>query len=239
MEQEPLGRVLRGGELHLWLLTPQALDESDGEAALSEEERCWSGALPGAVARAWRRRRGALRRILAGYLGQGAPSLAIINDAAGKPCLADSALQFNLSESGGWMLVGVCADQPVGVDLELESEHRDLQAWAVARRYFQESELAVLEAAERSGRLGSAFLRLWTRKEARLKLWGSGLRGLESLAEEGLQIPESRAWVEDLNPAPGVCAAVALPRAPTWLQVQPWSLGACALPSHGEGAWTR
>lgn len=231
---------LRHGELHLWVLPPRALAEAGDEAALSPDERRWAGALPDELGRSWRRRRSALRRILAPYLGLSAPQLPIIIDAYGKPCLADGSLQFNLSESGAWMLVGVCADQPVGVDVELEAGRQDLSVWSVARRYFQESELAVLEAAERSGKLNSAFLRLWTRKEARLKIWGSGLRALESLGEEGLQTPESRAWVEDLNPAPGVCAAVALPRAPTWLQVLPWTaFEAAADHRPKERAWTR
>lgn len=231
--------LLRAGELHLWLLSPEALAAAAEAAVLSLDEKAWVRAMPTDAGRSWAARRSALRQILAAYLERSAESIDIVRGPLGKPVLALPALHFNLSESQGWALVALCADQPVGVDIEVERP--DLGAWAVARRYFQEPELAVLAAAERSGGLLPAFLRLWTRREARLKIWGSGLRELDALADEGLLTPESRAWVEDLCPAPGVFAAVALPLAPTWLRVMPWqpngaSAMALAQPQ-AEGAW--
>jgi 4'-phosphopantetheinyl transferase len=217
--------MIEEGELQLWVLSPRELDAAAQSCAgaLAPHESDWAAAMPEGLGRRWRGRRAALRTILSAYLGRPAPDIAIVPGAYGKPRLdaREGALQFNLSESCGWMLAAFCPDQPVGVDLELGRP--DAGAWTVARRYFSEPELAVLEAAERAGRLEAAFFRLWTRKEARLKVWGQGLRGLEALAEEGLFTPESRAWIEDLNPAMGVYGAVALPLAPTWMRVRSYA----------------
>ncbi len=213
---------LGNGEIHLWVVEPLDLHQEAQAAAgrLDPQELELARSMPEARGAAWRARRSALRRLLACYLGAAPERIPIIARAGGKPGLAGEAprLHFNLSASGGWMVAAVCREQPVGVDIEMERQN--LGVWTVARRYFSAGEIARLEAAEAFGTLQAEFLRLWTRKEARLKLAGEGLRGLEALAEEGCASQAQRAWVEDLGLGHGLHGAVALPLAPTWLRVR-------------------
>ena len=75
----------------------------------------------------------------------------------GKPGLTDSPIHFSLSHSGFWVVCAV-SDTPVGVDIQ---QKRAMDK--VARRFFPEA-----------GTVDDA-LRLWTAKEAYLKLLGRGL----------------------------------------------------------------
>ena len=85
-----------------------------------------------------------------------------------KPRLAhEEGVHFNLSHAGIYCVCAV-ADEPVGVDVE----ERQRMDEGVARICFQEQERAWLYSQEDPG---WAFTRLWTRKEAYLKLLGTGL----------------------------------------------------------------
>jgi 4'-phosphopantetheinyl transferase len=113
-----------------------------------------------------------LRALLAGYMDCAAGDIAIERDQHGKPQLADSGLQFNLSHSGGAVLVGVSGTWPLGVDLEMTPRPR--KALDLARRYFHADEAAAL-ANLPEARQQLAFLRLWSCKEALLKAQGRGI----------------------------------------------------------------
>jgi 4'-phosphopantetheinyl transferase len=120
-----------------------------------------------------------LRALLASYLACDPQQLRIERDHQGKPYLAglsgqDAAtgLQFNLSHSGGALLVGISLGQALGVDLEIPRRAR--RVLDLARRYFDPAEAAVL-AALPEARREWAFLRLWSCKEAVLKALGQGL----------------------------------------------------------------
>ncbi|MGH7193877.1 MAG: 4'-phosphopantetheinyl transferase family protein, partial [Candidatus Saccharimonadales bacterium] len=122
----------------------------------------------------WRRsivRRGALRSILAEYVGLAAADLRFAYGPQGKPSLAapDAEIYFNLSHSGELALVAV-GQTPLGVDLERWREVAD--ADLVARRFFTPNEVAIQRAALDGNRL---FLQHWTRKEAIIKAVGKGL----------------------------------------------------------------
>lgn len=161
-------------------------------------------------------RRGALRTILAGYLGAGPAAIRFIYGPQGKPALDEpaAAIHFNLSHSGELALVAV-GQQPLGVDLEQWRQVAD--ADLVARRFFTPNEVAAQRAAPDGNQL---FLRHWTRKEAVIKAVGRGLSmPLNtfdiSAADTGqiVQIDESggeQRWrVRDLDPAEGYLAALA------------------------------
>jgi 4'-phosphopantetheinyl transferase len=113
-----------------------------------------------------------LRALLASYMECAAGDIAIERDQHGKPRLADSRLQFNLSHSGGCALVGVSGAWPLGVDLEMPRAPR--RALDLARRYFHAGEAAAL-ANLSAARQQLAFLRLWSCKEALLKAQGRGI----------------------------------------------------------------
>jgi 4'-phosphopantetheinyl transferase len=165
-----------------------------------------------------------LQQILAGYLGMPPGEVEWQIDDRGKPCCPDTDLQFNLSHSGEWNLLAVSGEE-VGIDIERVRTVVSQQA--LAERYFSASEQQHLETLpEQEGQ--SLFFRLWTRKEACLKLMGTGLQGglselvaLDVAAEGSLVAlretkhwPAGSCWLSDLPVADGYAAAVACAQPP-------------------------
>jgi 4'-phosphopantetheinyl transferase len=121
-----------------------------------------------------------LRRMLARLLARAPTELEFRSIANGKPTLANSDLAFNLSHSGGEAVLAVAGTGPVGVDIEVVSEARDLLG--LADRYFSPDESKRLRQLPEAERV-SAFYRCWTRKEAFIKALGEGLsRPLDSFS---------------------------------------------------------
>lgn len=125
-----------------------------------------------------------LRHLLGGYLGEPPASVGLTASPTGKPGLAGiSALQFNVSHREGLVLYAFSWDRPVGVDLE--------RARPVPEADEIVASLCAPEEALRYGALParlrpSAFLHLWTCKEAYLKGTGEGLaHGLDRFAVVG------------------------------------------------------
>lgn len=86
----------------------------------------------------------------------------------GKPLLVGHPdIHFNLSHCRE-AVACVVGRRPVGIDVESVSRYKE----SVARYTMNDEELAMIEAAERPE---AAFIRLWTMKEARLKLTGEGI----------------------------------------------------------------
>lgn len=127
----------------------------------------------------------ALREVLAQATGTSARSLVFEEGPFGKPRLPGAqALHFNMSHGAGWGLIGVCADAPIGVDIEIPREMSDLDA--LAGRNFTRAECESLRAVAPGLQL-DAFLRCWTRKEACLKAVGSGLSIEPAVFEAGIE----------------------------------------------------
>jgi 4'-phosphopantetheinyl transferase len=130
-----------------------------------------------------------LRLLLAGYLECDPGHIHIERDAHGKPRLLDppglqfkTGLEFNLSHSGGALLVGVSRGQSLGVDLE--TPRRTRPVLELARRYFDPIEATAL-AGLPEDRRATAFLHLWSCKEAVLKALGRGIAfGLDRVVFE-------------------------------------------------------
>lgn len=151
-----------------------------------------------------------LRSCLEKILNQEVVELALSPE--GKPyCTHAEAPFFNLSHGGGWLAVAFCLDTPMGVDLE--DLERELPYESLAQRYFSAAEIQ--EVAE-NGK--EAFMHLWTRKEARLKASGEGLR--VRLAELDLQ--EDGWQFAHLYPASTVLATLAYAGPPR--EVRMWVL---------------
>lgn len=88
----------------------------------------------------------------------------------GKPYLRDYPnAHFNISHSGQFVACAV-SDRPIGVDIqEIVSYRRDM-----AKRVFSAEEFSQIESSpDRS----AEFTRLWTQKEAYLKMLGIGFSG--------------------------------------------------------------
>ncbi len=161
----------------------------------------------------------ALRTVASRQLGVPFASLRWGAGRYGKPFLEGAELELNMTHSGDWAMIAVGPRYPVGVDLEA----------IVPERAGPSMVRAVTSSAERAAfaRLPAhehaiAFFRLWVRKEAVIKAFGTGLsRELSTIdvpldaaaAPDGLVLrpspePGLRWWLWDV-PAPlGYLAAL-------------------------------
>ncbi len=143
-----------------------------------------------------------LRHILAGYLKCLPAAILFDYGEQGKPSLQlDNAqpLDFNLSHSGGWGLVAVTSGLAVGVDLEQIVPKDSLLQLS---DYAFDMEEKGLFSAFSPARQERGFFRLWTAKEARLKMLGVGFGNMNKVVLPCFQ----RFFV----PAKGYVAAVAI-----------------------------
>lgn len=121
--------------------------------------------------------RGRLREILSRYLRQPPAHIVFDYGPYGKPQLVGSAagqISFNLAHSGAWGLLAVTAAFPVGVDIERIAP--DFPWQGVASRYFPETEQTILSDLPPSRRR-RGFYRCWVRREAVMKMTGTGFAG--------------------------------------------------------------
>lgn len=117
--------------------------------------------------------RAALRHLLGQAVSAPPEKLAFSVGPYGKPFLADwPDVQFNVSHSGSLALIGISAERPIGVDIELMRENID--ELALARHFFCEQERRFLATLEGEAQL-TAFYEIWTCKEAVLKAFGVGI----------------------------------------------------------------
>ena len=119
----------------------------------------------------------------------------------GKPRLADGPrrLSFNLSHSGGLVLIAVAVGREIGVDLERIEPSRDVMA--LAERALSSDGAAAVRCAGPVER-AALFFALWTEHEARLKCLGTGI------AAAPAELPPIT--VLPLDVAPSYAAAVAV-----------------------------
>jgi 4'-phosphopantetheinyl transferase len=120
--------------------------------------------------------RGLLRRFVGHYIGMPGETIRFAYGSFGKPYLPASAgqaqLEFSLSHSGDWALVGFAHGRGIGVDLEEVRAMADYRELAAAN--FAPAEVkSLLELPERQQIDG--FFTCWTRKEAYVKALGLGL----------------------------------------------------------------
>lgn len=119
-------------------------------------------------------------------------------------------VHFSLSHSGQYF---GCAFEtaPIGFDLEDLSINR-LKAKAIAKRFFTQQEYQyVLDGGEK------AFNKIWVRKEAYIKLLGSGisygLARFHVVGENGIINQLTDAHVDEIQIRPDIVAAYAAPEA--------------------------
>ncbi len=124
-----------------------------------------------------------LRTVLGAYLDTPAAGIELSIGEHGRPGLAashDATLGFNWSHSGDHALIAVGRGVTPGVDVERKRPRP--RALDIARRFFSADETAALSALPATD-IDSAFLQLWTAKEAVLKAVGHGLSfGLDRLS---------------------------------------------------------
>lgn len=119
--------------------------------------------------------RGILRQLLGNYLGINATNLVFTYGDCGKPWLTgDFSLQFNISHSQEYVLLGFTRHHLIGVDLEYQRIMPD--ALKIAERFFSPRESQLLRETKKETQ-PQLFFQLWTAKEAYLKAMGTGLSG--------------------------------------------------------------
>lgn len=131
----------------------------------------------------------------------------------GRPYLEGRPLDFNLSHSCGWVAVALTAHGRVGLDIEMMKPERP--ADRIASRFFSAEEA---QAVREKG--AEWFYRLWTAKEAALKMTGEGLAGglaaVRPLLYEGgsgcvVRLGQCRGWgLRWFDAAENVAGAVAV-----------------------------
>jgi 4'-phosphopantetheinyl transferase len=197
--------ALNDGSVHLWLL---AIEHAPDHRAVAAAAHALLG------------------RLLASYAGLDDPPV-IARTGRGKPYApALAGIDFNLSHARDHALIAIARGQALGVDLERID--RKLDAHDLARRFFSTREAAALDAMPEAQR-ATAFLRLWTCKEAVLKALGAGISfGLDrvafdldaggcptAIAEIADEAGEAAGWrVSLLEPTPGFLGALAWHGAP-------------------------
>ena len=204
----PVDPVVSAQELHLWRFSlkrmPHSLQQYSDILSSDEVRRAEKLISPQKksdfiVARAQ------LRLILAAYLRCFPARIEFTYNPQGKPFLLHSAeqqLSFNLSHAGGRGLLALMKTTPVGVDIERID--RNIDCLAIARRYFSSAEERFLQRLP-AEKQAIHFFRVWTRKEALLKMLGIGLGSVG-------EIPSSQETPRFLRHIPigaGYIAAVA------------------------------
>ena len=114
-----------------------------------------------------------LDTVLSYYLFAAPEDIVILRETNGRPYSPGTAVDFNLSHSGHWVLLAVANGTRLGVDVERFRLDRDLMA--ISRRYFSRSEAQEIEGALDVDEQARCFYGLWTAKEAALKARGTGI----------------------------------------------------------------
>jgi 4'-phosphopantetheinyl transferase len=199
----------------------------------------------------WTVARGALRRLLAAYVGAAPESLVFTSDANGRLKIADfdNAPSFSLSHTGGLAFVAVARSGCLGIDAEMLRP--DIEWLEVSRQFFSQGEVNEIEALPPEARI-AAFFACWTRKEAYLKARGVGLAELDrvqvtvrphvpaSLVHVEGSPEEPRQWIlQDLS-EPGVVVTLAV-RSPEAITVRrfDFSLSSFIKSGHSQSLFRR
>jgi len=118
----------------------------------------------------WGAARGLLREVLGAALGQAPREVNFRYAAHGKPFV--DGLHFNISHSADRALIALSRVE-VGADIELPRARRNTDG--IARRFFVPGEIERLLRLTDDAARQAEFFRLWTCKEAFLKVTGEGL----------------------------------------------------------------
>ncbi|MBZ0285297.1 MAG: 4'-phosphopantetheinyl transferase superfamily protein [Anaerolineae bacterium] len=161
-------------DVHLWVITleqPEAVVKHLVTFLADEERERMARYVFPHLRQEYAVARGAMRSILAWYLGLEAKALQFAYGAQGKPRLAAGDVKFNLSHSGGLALLGVTRNREIGVDIELVRPVNELSQ--MAKRNFSAAENVILSQLP-AEKQTEGFFNCWTRKEAYIKALGDG-----------------------------------------------------------------
>ena len=176
---------------------------------LTESEMTFSKKYASADSKdAYLKGRSGLRAFASLYASIAPSEVKIEITKSGKPFFENIAgLHFNISHSGSEVAIAF-STKPVGFDMEVLDRKRD--CLAIAERFFTAEESREVKMAGDSA--NKLFARLWTAKEAMLKLSGEGLVGgldrATSLSDQEGRLADQRIHLARLD-WEGVVACVA------------------------------
>lgn len=204
--------MLTDRSLHVWRIRLDGGRYADFEPFLSAAEREKADRCQSDIDRAeWAGARAALKRILAAYTSTPVGGISFAIGVHGKPSLAAPAdIEFNLSHTTGVALAALTRANPCGVDVE--RRRSDIAPRELAHAVFAPDEIAAVASAA-PGQEVDVFLRIWTRKEAWLKMLGQGL--IDDISRFSLLDPASLpagtapGHLADVDAGEGVFATVA------------------------------
>lgn len=165
---------IQANEVHLWRapLTINTADENIFLSSLSTDEKIRAERFHFPQ---HRRRfiaaRGLLRKLLSYYQHTQPEKIIFQTHLRGKPYLANTSLQFNVSHSDEMAVFAVTNNFSIGVDIEKIKQ--DFNA-GVAERYFHPDEYTFILSLPEA-KQAAEFYRIWSRKEAWVKALGEGL----------------------------------------------------------------
>jgi 4'-phosphopantetheinyl transferase len=208
-------------EVHLWTAYHEDVSYLDAQLRTflsAEEQERLAKYLVAAPRQQFLRSRGLLRLLLSQYLNCSPLAIQFQYLAQGKPTLAPEVshpVQFNIAHSQDCTLFAFSQDLALGVDLEYVDDRCHYRE--IAQRFLREEEwqnFAQINAEQQK----LAFFRIWSRKEALIKLWGDSLfQGLQlypvptSVHPEQFSVisREQTIYLQDLDLNPRFTAALA------------------------------
>ena len=141
---------------------------------------------------------GFMHMALSNYIDSTADEIEFSYADQGKPSIIETQnpynIQFNLSHSNNIAIIAICKNRSVGIDIEYA--HRKTDWLGISKRFFTENEQKMFFSLTEESQK-EAFFKIWTRKEAHMKVTGQGL----SLAPNQFEIsvpPVAAAFIKNL-----------------------------------------
>lgn len=133
--------------------------------------------------------------------------------------IATNVLPFiSLSHSREWVACAVSADTPLGLDVEMLDNRRDVTALAETAFTACENQWLIAQGSTTKADKVAAFYALWTAKEALYKLACNGERQADDniLVKDGIQLTSGPHWnsQSSLHPQLAICLCTSHPVSP-------------------------
>lgn len=171
--EAPSDLVLRGGDVHVWLLRADALSSAALDiASLAEDENARATRMGAAGFRSYAGTRVTLRGLLSRYAETPARLLQFSYGALGKPALVQGGVHFSVTHAGDRAVLAFSRTFELGVDIERVKDTR--RFGALASRFFSPSNRNVIALAAPMD-LPRVFTEAWAQREAYVKAVGGGL----------------------------------------------------------------
>lgn len=226
MDKFPEKLSLAGDEVHIWVgdLDKIILRGYKDKLPLSEKIRA-SKYHYHIHRNRYATRHALLRLIIGRYQGVGFYEEEFYLGKHGKPYLSDANgkdnIYFNMSNSESMCIYAFSRNSEVGVDIEYVRDIPEMDK--IVERFLSKKEKNAFRSLPESKKK-EAFLNCWTRKEAFIKAIGDGLyQPLDNfdvalIPDEPARLlriggdskTASRWFIQDLKPAPGFTAAIAV-----------------------------